>query len=86
MHDVNKLCYEWNYKKRKIRLCEREKESLNVQENPRFKHNQRHWCVIGPMLGCDRIKHINNCGFATLFNKVFPRLVTWEMKELKQVL
>ena len=38
------------------------------------------------MLGCDYLKRMNNCGFATLFNKVFPRLVQWDVKELKKVL
>ena len=56
-----------------------------MQENAIFKHNQRHWCTIGAMLGCAYIKHINNCRFSTFFNKTLLRLVTWELKKLKQV-
>ena len=73
MYGTKNLHCEWNFKKRTFRLCD--KESLNVEGNHMFKHDQCHWCVIGAMLGCDYLKRVSDCGFATLFNKVFPVLV-----------
>ena len=85
-HGASKSHHGWNFVKRTFLFHDKDVESMNALGNPIFKHNENHWCVVGAMLGCDCLNRVHNCGCATLFNKVFPNLVMWEMLEIKKVL
>ena len=58
---------------------------MDKENNPLFKHSPNEWRTIGAMLGCDCMPNMPSCGFATMFNKDLPYLITWDLDEVKSV-
>ena len=85
-HGAEKLCFKVNFDKLTFQVFDRKVDCLSAAENPLFVRDCDEWPTTGILLGCDCVKRIANCGFATWFNKVLPHLVTWEIEEIDAML
>ena len=47
-----------------------------------FHYEPSKWSLIASLLGCDYVEGMLRVGFATLFNKTLPKLVTWDAEEV----
>ena len=83
---VNSLCYNVNLNQHTFKVHNKEIDCNDKINNPLFKYDQCKLPMIGAMLGCDYLNNIKNCGFSTLFNKLFPTLNNWDLNEIKNVL
>ena len=53
---------------------------------PLFQCNPIKWTLIASLLAYDYANRMYNVGFATLFNKTLPKLVTWDTEECRNAI
>ena len=67
-----------------LKMNDKDTDMKDAESKPLFKHDEDKLPFIVVMLGCDCLKRACNGGFSILFTKVFPYLVTWDVKEANQ--
>ena len=82
---VNTLHYNVHFYNHAFKVYNKDIDCNDKVNNPLFVHDECE-SMIGAMLGCDYLNNIKNCGFSTLFNKLFPTLNNWDLNEIKHVL
>jgi len=78
---ARKLCFNVNFNSEMFQVYEKSIDTLDTQKNPLFQHESSKWPLIASLLGNDYIKRIPNVGFATIFNKVLPKMATWNAQD-----
>ena len=78
---ATKLCFNVNFNSEMFQVYEKSIDTLDTQKNPLFQYESSKWPLIASLLGNDYIKRIPNVGFATIFNKVLPKMATWNAQD-----
>ena len=76
---VATLCHNANFKDQELKVCNKSETKMDPENNPICKFNENSWPTTGIVLGCDYLPDIHNVGFSTLFKKIFPFLITWDV-------
>ena len=83
---AKKVYYNVNFNNHTFNLYDIEIEVKEKELNPLFKYDVDKWSLIASLLGCDYVDRIKNVGYATIFNKILPKLVDWSPNEVMIVI
>ena len=81
MLGVNKFYFNVNSNNETFQLHDKQL-TLLARKNPMFSYEVNKWPVTSPLLDNDHLKRIPNVGYATIFNKMLPKFVTWDADEV----
>ena len=78
MLSSEKFCFDVNFNQGTFKMNDKSVCIIGTQMNPLFRYDTMNWPIIGVILDCDYLKMIPNVGYATMFNKILPKIVSWE--------
>ena len=83
---AKKMHYDVNFNNSTFKLHGRNSDILRKDVNPLLQYDPCNCPLIASLLGSYYTRRIKNIGFATLFNNLFPKLVTWKENEAMLVI
>ena len=72
---VGKLYFNVNFNAEKFQVYDKSIDITKVDKNPLFAYESHKWLLMLSLLGNNYVKRIPNIGYATIFNKIMPKLV-----------
>ena len=75
MLGVRKLYFNLDFNTENFQVYNKSIDITKVDKNSLFAYESNKWPLISSLMGNDYVKRIPNVGYATIFNKILPKLV-----------